>query len=72
MSLFLDHFSRAEIKLGASSWSDWGYGMSDLPQDLILYADTGRGLSPYREGKEKILSASYFRKCVTNAPASLH
>lgn len=45
LSLFLDHFSREEIKLGTSSWSDWGYGMSDLPQNLILYADAGGGLS---------------------------
>lgn len=43
LSLFLDHFSREEIKLGTSSWSDWGYGMSDLPQNLILYADSGGG-----------------------------
>lgn len=72
LSLFLDHFSREEIKLGTSSWSDWGYGISDLPQNLILYADAGGGLSPNTEGKEKILSASYFRKCVTNTPASPH
>lgn len=72
LNLFLDHFSREEIKLGTSSWSDWGYGMSDLPQNVISYADAGGSLSPSREGKEKIFSASYFRKRVANTLASLH
>lgn len=64
------HFSREEIKLGTSSWSDWGYGIPDWPQNLILYPDAGGG-SPERKRK-KIFSASYFSKCVLNTPAGLH
>lgn len=46
LNLFLEQFSREEIKLGTSSGSDWGYGMSDLLQNLILYADAVGSLSP--------------------------